>query len=191
MHLLAHALCGADDELLRVGQVAGDFVKGRDLSAYPATLATGIRHHRLLDSATDQHEAVKRSRARLHGAWRRYAGVLVDLAYGHLLARNWDRWGTGSLHAFESSVHADLARHHNALPPRLQAVRERLYTARVLSGIGDADGVALACDRLSHRLPALSGGADVVAREQLGLARDFEAFWPDVLVLKDRLLSEQ
>ena len=137
MHLLAHAFCGTGDDMLTVGQVAGDFVRGRDLSAYPARMAIGIRHHRALDSATDQHPVVRRSRARLDGAWRRYAGVLVDLAYGHFLARDWTRLGEGSLSDFEAAVHDDLARHHVVLPPRLQGARERLRDGRVLSGIGE------------------------------------------------------
>lgn len=189
MHLLAHALCAGPDALLQAGQIAGDYVRGRDLSAYPDRLADGIRHHRALDSFTDQHESVRRSRHRLTGPWRRYAGVLVDLAYGHVLARQWEALGTSSLQAFEVTVHASLAQHHAVLPTRLQDTRERLLAARVLSGIGDADGVAVACERLSYRLPALAGGEAVVSREMTGLVGDFSAFWPDLMDRRNALLA--
>ncbi|MEM6986084.1 MAG: ACP phosphodiesterase [Pseudomonadota bacterium] len=179
MHLLAHALCGAREEGLLVGQVAGDFVRGRDLSAFPASIARGIRQHRQLDSYSDQHPIAQCSRSRLHGEWRRYAGVLVDLAYGHALAANWRRHvGEPALNGFVERVHEVLARHHHALPDRLKRAREPLRANRVLSGIGDEDGVAHACDRLAYRLPALRGAEAVVLREYDSLMADFDAFWP-------------
>ena len=190
MHLLAHAFCAGQDGMLQAGQIAGDYVRGRDLSAYPDRLADGIRQHRALDAFTDQHASARLSRNRLSGPWRRYAGVLVDLAYGHLLARQWDSLGDSSLSAFEAAVHRSLAQHHAVLPLRLQQTRERLLQYRVLSGIGDADGIAVACERLSHRLPGLAGGDKVVNLEMDGLAGDFTVFWPDLLVRRDALLAD-
>ncbi|MEM9601977.1 MAG: ACP phosphodiesterase [Pseudomonadota bacterium] len=180
MHLLAHAFAGLGDEAETVGQIAGDFVRGRDLSAYAPALSRGIRHHRLLDSFTDRHPVVAKSRARLGGPWRRFASVLVDLAYGHALARDWSQHCAQPIDAFESDVHAALARWHAQLPVRLQRARHRMVEHRVLAGIGDADGVQQACDRLAHRLPALRGAHAAVDRAGDGLHSDFQAFWPEL-----------
>ncbi|MEM7378444.1 MAG: ACP phosphodiesterase [Pseudomonadota bacterium] len=181
MHLLAHALVGWGDEAETVGQIAGDFVRGRDLSGYPAALSRGIRHHRLLDSFTDRHPVAAVSRARLHGPWRRFASVLVDLAYGHALACSWPSHCAQPIDAFESDVHATLARWHPRLPERLQRAHHRMAEHRVLAGIGDTDGVQRACERLAHRLPALRGAHDAVDGVSAELHTDFQAFWPDLL----------
>lgn len=185
MHLLVHALCGAGDEGLVVGQIAGDFVRGRDLSAYPGWLALGIRQHRQLDNFSDQHIVVRASRARLRGEWRRYAGILVDLFYGHALALNWDNHaGDVDLLGFEEQVHSALARHHEVLPMRLQRARVPMREQRILSSIGESDGIEAACNRLAHRLPPLRGAHQVVEREYQRLLDDFDAFWPSVAVYR-------
>jgi acyl carrier protein phosphodiesterase len=80
--------------------VLGDLVRGRDLSAYPAPLQAAIRQHRRVDALTDAHPVVAEVRARFAPGARRYAGIVLDVAWDHALARRWAEFSTESLAAF-------------------------------------------------------------------------------------------
>lgn len=86
MNYLAHLyLAGYEDDWI-AGALLGDFAKGRleNLPFVPGVVE-GIRLHRAIDSFTDQHPVVRRSRSRLRSR-RLVSGIIVDLAYDHFLA---------------------------------------------------------------------------------------------------------
>ena len=89
MNFLAHALLAGDAPALIVGGVIGDWIKGPLPGALPDDLAKGVALHRAIDSYAESNPAFCRSRSRVSADRRRYAGVLVDVFYDHLLARNW------------------------------------------------------------------------------------------------------
>ena len=87
---------------MRVGNVLGDFYKGRP-EGLPAPLEDGVLYHRKIDVFTDGHLAVRRSFERIEGPLRRFAGLLVDMYYDHYLALEWTEWSGARL---EDSVQA-------------------------------------------------------------------------------------
>ena len=89
MNFLAHALLSGEAEADRVGGLMGDFVKGPLPAGLPPDLAAGVALHRAIDSFADRHPAFAASRARVSPGRRRVGGILVDLFYDHLLARDW------------------------------------------------------------------------------------------------------
>ncbi len=89
MNFLAHALLAGDSPALIVGGVVGDWIKGTLPGVLPHDLAKGVALHRAIDSFAESHPAFCRSRTRVSSERRRYAGVLVDVFYDHLLAKNW------------------------------------------------------------------------------------------------------
>lgn len=89
MNFLAHAVLAGDDPALIVGGVVGDWIKGPLPAGLPPDLARGVALHRAIDRHAEDDPAFCRSRQRMSAARRRYAGVLVDIFYDHLLARDW------------------------------------------------------------------------------------------------------
>jgi len=63
---LVHFFLAGDDEELRLGNLLGDFVKGRvERFEHPGAterLRTGIQMHRAIDAFSDRHPAVHRSK---------------------------------------------------------------------------------------------------------------------------------
>ena len=53
MNHLAHFLLAPDDDAGRAGTLLGDFIRGTDLSAWPAEVEHAIRLHRRIDAFTD------------------------------------------------------------------------------------------------------------------------------------------
>ena len=118
MNFLAH-LCLADgDSGLKLGGLFGDFVRGRRaLRAFPEPVRQGILLHRYIDRCTDQSGVVKKLRPRFPREFRRYAGIIIDLAFDHELAVNWWRYMPGSLERFDLETR-DLLRDNAELVPK-------------------------------------------------------------------------
>lgn len=103
MNFLAHLLLGPHEAPQAVGSLLGDFVKGpMDSIALPEGVREGIWLHRQIDGFTDRHELVARSKERVSRQRRRYAGIMVDMFYDHLLARHWQRFSGQPLDEFPS-----------------------------------------------------------------------------------------
>ena len=184
MNHLAHALLAARTESSIFGSLLGDFVKGELRNQYDAETLAGIRLHRAIDSFTDAHPLVIRSRRRLRPPFRRYSGILVDLFYDHFLARNWSEYADESLPAFADRVHGLLAARRSEIPERMRRfaeylVRENLFTAyRSRAGIDRA--LAGVAGKLTRANPLARGGEEL-RREYDALADDFRRYFPEVL----------
>jgi len=135
VNFLAH-LCLADgDPGLMLGGLFGDFVRGRRaMRAYPESVRQGIVLHRYIDRRTDNSQVVKKLRPLFPRDFRRYAGIIIDLAFDHELAKNWWRYMPGSLERFDVEVRDLLRGNTDMVPDGLvnfmrYADRHDLFTA--------------------------------------------------------------
>jgi acyl carrier protein phosphodiesterase len=185
MNFLAHALLAGDDDDDRIGGLLGDFVKGWLPAGLPPALAAGVALHRAIDSFADRHPAFIASRSRVSAARRRVAGVLVDLFYDHLLARDWADYGTGSLDDYTAGLYAALPSYRGVLPAPAEAVAKRMQDHDWLGAYRDVAAVGRAIDLMAvHRLRrpnALTGGIEEFLADESGFAADFRIFMPDAL----------
>jgi acyl carrier protein phosphodiesterase len=150
LNFLAHLLLAGDDEGLRLGAMLGDFVRGsRALARYDAPTRLGIRLHRHIDATTDALPAVTGLLEQLKPPFRRYGGIIIDLAFDHHLARRWDEFSAVPLAAFDQGVRKMLAEHDAIVPERLrgfmryadrrglfEAYREKSEILYSLRGVG-------------------------------------------------------
>ena len=150
MNFLAHLHLAGDDDGLRLGALLGDFTKGKlALRKYPEGVQTGIELHRFIDSTTDQVPAVADLRRQIDKPFRRYAGIIIDLALDHELALRWERYSDQSLEDFDAGVRELLANTDVFIPRRLRsfmdyadrqglfaAYREEKEVLRSLRGVG-------------------------------------------------------
>ncbi|MDO6460231.1 ACP phosphodiesterase [Granulosicoccaceae sp. 1_MG-2023] len=182
MNLLAHAFLGFDHDQLVVGQLAGDFIKGRDLSALPPMLAGGVRMHRQLDVWTDRHPVFRRSCARINPARRRVAGILVDILYDYSLARGWSAYGCTDLPEFAGFVYARLAQHAALLPASMQGFIRGAGDVGLFENYRTEQGIERAINHVQRRLRRSGGLLDGAFDEIMPLVpaidRDFDAFFP-------------
>ena len=187
MNFLAHFLLSANDEDLRLGNLLGDFVKGRvERYAHPGVterVRTGIRLHRAIDSFSDAHPVVRRTKQRISPRYGRLSGVIVDVYYDHVLAREWATHGEGDLSAFAADVyrtlHENLARLPDEIHPLVRAMShgdwlagyaERSYVERALRGMARRTAVARDIG---------TAGEELAAQYDL-IADDFGEFFPEL-----------
>ena len=184
MNWLAHLRLADDEPLVRLGNLAGDFVRGIDTSLLHADVRRGIEQHRAVDRFVDAHPVHRRSRARFGEPWRRFAGVALDVFYDHYLARDWHLHGNGRpLGAFVDDVHADLERHRELLPPELRALHERMARHRWLGMYGTVDGidqVLRAMSRRGRRSQPLATVTGELRRHYDAFEADFAELWPEL-----------
>jgi acyl carrier protein phosphodiesterase len=135
MNFLAHLCLANGDSGLMLGGMFGDFVRGRRvLRAYPEPVRQGIVLHRYIDKCTDRSAEVKKLRVLFPREFRRYAGIIIDLAYDHELALNWWRYMHGSLERFDLETRDLLRDNAEMVPEKLNrfmhyADRHGLFTA--------------------------------------------------------------
>lgn len=177
MNFLAHTWLAGDDPALRVGGLVGDFVKGPLPGALPADLARGVALHRAIDRFADDHPAFRRSRARVSDSRRRWSGVLVDIFYDHLLARDWQHWHPVALPEYTQGVYAEALARSPALPPGCPPVLQRMASDDWLSAYAEVDGLALTLARMAQRArqPNPLAGAEAELLADLASLQGFEA----------------
>ena len=121
MNFLAHLLLAGADEDLRLGAMFGDFVRGNAaLATFRPPVRTGIRLHRRIDTFTDSLPEIVGLREGLPSGFRRYGGIIIDLALDHELARRWDAEQDQSMVSFDRGVREMLDRHADEVPAGLR-----------------------------------------------------------------------
>lgn len=169
MNFLAHLVLAGDDEALRLGAMLGDFVRGQaPLERYPGDVRKGIRLHRRIDSHTDTLAEIEHLRTWFPGEFRRYAGIVIDLALDHELARDWSNWCSLPLDRFDRDVREMLVRQAEWVPEGLDrfmryadrrglfaAYRQKEEILHSLRGVGRRLSRPNPLDRVDEIWPAL------------------------------------
>lgn len=185
MNFLAHALLAGDADADRIGGLMGDFVKGLLPADLPPDLASGVALHRAIDGFADRHPAFIASRARISPLRRRVGGVLVDLFYDHLLARDWASLAPGTLDQYTSQLYAALAHYSNLLPEKAREVGDLMSKHDWLGSYRHVAAVGQAIDRMAvyrlKRANTLGGGIEEFLADPDGFSNDFRLFLPDAL----------
>ena len=163
----------------------GDFVKGPLPAGLPRALASGVALHRAIDGFADRHPAFMASRARISPLRRRVGGVLVDLFYDHLLARDWGDYCPEPLDAYTARLYAALSAHTGALPERAHEIADLMRRNDWLGSYRNVAAVGRAIDRMAvyrlSRTNPLGGGIEEFLADAADFEADFRAFLPDAL----------
>ncbi len=116
MNYLAHLYLSGENPQRMVGGLLGDFIKGPLRGDFPDTIECGIQLHRQIDVFTDRQPEVQIAIERFSPPYRRFAGILLDLCYDHMLAANWPQYHDRELDIFCQDFYRTLASYHNILP---------------------------------------------------------------------------
>ena len=120
MNFLAHIYLSRHNDLLKIGNFIGDFVKGRAIENYSSEVQKGIRIHRKIDEYTDNHPIVLKSKKRLRPKYRHYAPVIVDVYYDHFLASLWSNYSEHDLKQYCQNFYDLTEEYHDIIPPKAQ-----------------------------------------------------------------------
>ncbi|MEE4379816.1 MAG: ACP phosphodiesterase, partial [Candidatus Competibacteraceae bacterium] len=183
MNYLAHFYLAGTEPQALIGSMLGDFAKGRIDDTFPPVIRQAIIQHRQIDVFTDAHPIVNRSKQRLGPGLRRFAGILVDVYYDHLLARNWPCYADTPLRSFVDRVYRVLRTHYADFPVPMQRSVTYMLSTDLLHSYIDLQGIRQALTGISGRLRRANPIAEAVTvleQQDAGLATDFAVFFPDL-----------
>lgn len=180
MNYLAHLYLADDHPDAVVGALAGDFIKGAIPLDLPPRMRHAVLQHRRIDSFTDSHPLVLRSKRRISPRFRRYAGILVDMFYDHFLACNWATYEARPLEDYAAMVYDIVADHPAPSPGRMSAAMGFMIEHNTLVRYRETQGIALALRGIETRLrrPSQLGEAiDELHHNYAELEQDFAGFF--------------
>ena len=189
MNYLAHIYLARHSDDAMLGALLGDFVKPQLDALYTPEIAAEIMTHRKIDSFTDSHPVVLEAKALFPGPSRRYAGILLDVFYDHLLARNWAQYATPphdtALDPFIARFYRVLAANAALLPERLAQAAPYMIAQDWLGSYRDYAGVEVAIARMSTRLSrngeVMRAGLADLAANYGQLQAGFDLFFPELI----------
>lgn len=190
VNFLAHAFLANGDTDAIVGQLCGDFVRGADLSRFPHGIASGIRVHRAIDSYTDQHPLNLQARELFDAPYRRYAGIITDVAYDHYLALDWQHYCDTPLPDYAQLVQRALLARHELLPESLQNFSTYLESENILQNNTSRAHIEITLERISRRrasMSVLGGAAPSLWRNSAALKALFDDFFPQLISYSSEL----
>jgi acyl carrier protein phosphodiesterase len=193
MNFLAHLYLARHSDDAMLGAMLGDFVGTSGLERFNAEVQREILLHRKIDSYTDRHPAVLAAKSHFPEGRRRYAGILLDVYFDHLIARDWPRYHAGDLDAFNRHFY-DVLLAQAELPERLRKIVPSFVRNDWLGSYRDRDMIDHAVGRIATRL-SRNGDKLVqcipILREHEQAVNDrFEDFFPELNHYVDRLRAE-
>jgi acyl carrier protein phosphodiesterase len=186
MNHLAHVVLSGDDDLRIVGGLLGDFWRGAPDPAWPDELARGVKLHRKIDVTTDAHPAVRTARALFDPPLRRYAGIVLDVWFDHLLAKDFEARVGVLLDRYIDRIDPALALRVVPLPPAFEIFLERTRRHRTLGKYDDLEFVEQVYESISQRLSRdnpVDCALPAIFPLERELSRAFDALWPDLVAL--------
>lgn len=185
MNYLAHIYLAKQSDEAMLGALLGDFVKLDISGKYSREVEQEILMHRMVDAFTDTHRVIKQAKQCMPEARRRYAGILLDVFYDHMLATRWPSYSAMPIHEFTRRFYAALTKHEHILPENLAAIVPRMIAQDWLSSYQDFSGVEQAIHRISQRLSRnghlLRDGLQDLRENYSAIADGFDMFFPELI----------
>ncbi len=189
MNFLAHLHLADGDAGDMTGGIAADFVRHPDLGKLAPDVLRGVMLHRAVDGFTDRNPLTHRSISRISKQFGWFAGIVIDIYYDHILARDWRAYSSEPLAAFAARSYAVLEDRHGALPEdardfiRKFIDQDRLNRYATLEGIEDtlARVSHVIAERIPHRAMWLPDAMPLLVARDAELATDFHAFYPELV----------
>ena len=183
MNFLAHLYLARHSDDAMLGALLGDFVGTTGLDRFRPEVQREILLHRKIDSFTDRHPAVLAAKSLFPEGRRRYAGILLDVYFDHLLARDWPRHHDMPLDHFTRHFYAVLQAQPD-LPESLQRILPSFVRHDWLGSYRDRDQIDHAVRRIATRLSRngdkLVQCLPILREHEAAVDRRFASFFPDL-----------
>lgn len=183
MNFLAHAYLSFDNDQILVGNMMGDFVKGRQKEAYPADVRRGIELHRAIDSYTDAHPVTAVARTIFRPVAGLYAGAFLDVSFDYFLANDEKIKAAVEWKSFAVNSYTVLMANESYLPKGFAKILPNMVKYDWLYNYRSLPSVEKSFNSVSRRAKYLPDNLDVqpvflAAMPELQLY--YEKFFPEL-----------
>lgn len=184
MNWLAHIYLSEPTAEFRVGNLLPDLAPASHLRPLPENYQRGIRRHRQIDVFTDAHPRWKSCVLRFPTPYRRFGGILTDVYFDHLLARDWTKYSVVPFRRFVDEFYSELEICLPELPAHAAAVLNRMREQDWLGSYPQIAGISDILERISRRLRRpfeLASSLPIFEEDESGFRDDFHAFFPELI----------
>jgi acyl carrier protein phosphodiesterase len=188
LNFLAHTYLSGDDNDLKIGNFLGDFVKGRlnklSNTQYSEGIIKGMALHREIDFFTDSHPIVRQSIDRLQPKYHKFSGIVVDMFYDHILAKNFAQYSEISLEEYSQIFYNLLENRKTEIPEAMKRMVESMVRRNWFVNYRKHEGIEWALQGISKRLSFKSGienATEDLKQDYLLYEAEFNAFFPQLI----------
>ena len=193
MNYLAHIYLSKDHEMISIGNFMADHIKGNKYKLYSADLQKGILLHRQIDSYTDAHEIVRKSKRRLDDSYGLYRGVIIDIFYDHFLAKNWKDYSDLPLATYTQNFYDNLTRQYEILPQKIQYMSKYLIKDNWLLSYAKLEGIEKVLEGMNRRTMDrvhMDLAINDLKDHYVDFEKDFLKFFDELMLFTDNKLVE-
>lgn len=188
MNYLAHFYLSFDQEPLIVGNLLGDFARGRidhpRNRTYNEAIKQGILLHRQIDSFTDTHPAGQACRQTLPVSFGKYRGVVMDMYFDYFLAKHFADYHPQPLKEFTEHIYGVLAKYRPVLPADSLPLVDSMTKYDWLYNYQFREGMSRSFNGMSQRFSFLKGiekASDELFAHEAVYEGYFRTFFPDLI----------
>lgn len=188
MNFLAHTYLSGENDDLKIGNFLGDFVKGRlnklSQNQYTEGIIKGIALHREIDYFTDNHPIVKQSIDRLQPKYHKFSGIVIDMFYDHILAKNFHLYSQITLENYSQNFYQLLEIRKKEIPEAMERMVKSMVKRNWFLSYAGYEGIEWSLQGISKRLSFKSGIENAVEelRNDYDLYEaEFNQFFPEII----------
>lgn len=159
-------------------------LKGKDRNSPQSKIQLGIELHRSIDQFADAHEEVANCVQILRPLQRKYAPVVVDILFDHVLACNWSNYSERSIQEFSFDTYAMLEKYLDQIPPQTAARVQRMINHNWLPQYASLNGMAKTFNSMDARSSFASSFIDAMdhyRKHQEDIDGAFFRFFPELI----------
>ncbi len=182
MNYLAHSFLSNNQPGLLVGNFIADHIHGNNFEIYSPEVIEGIKLHRKIDSFTDSHPKFKESKRLFYQSFEKYSGILIDIYFDHLLAKNFEHNSLISLHDYCNNVYSVYQNHISLLPNSSVNFLNYVLQNNIYQAYSSIEGIEKVLFHLSQRINhgvLLNNSIEDFIRNENELKRNFDDFFND------------
>ncbi len=184
MNFLAHLYLSQNNTNTMIGNFIADHIIGNHYKEYSNEIQQGIFLHREIDTFTDAHLTVRKSKRRLHKRYRHYNGVIIDIFYDYFLAKNWACYSAIPLEVFTDSIYMLLQKKSAELPIKSQHFIKYMTEYNLLFNYQFKDGIERVLQGMNSRTKGKSQmhlAIEDLQNLEYEFENDFRLFFKDLL----------
>lgn len=193
MNFLAHLYLSENNTNIMIGNFIADGIRGNQFTHLSSEIQKGIRLHREIDTFTDAHEIVRKSKRRLHKRYGLYAGVVIDIFYDHYLAKNWSTYSAMPLDLYVDQVYELLQNNFDILPEKTQYMLPFMIEHNWLYNYQFKEGIQRVMNgmnrRTKNRAQMNLALEDLIALDS-EFQEDFTAFFEELRIFSQQKLIQ-
>lgn len=176
-----------------IGNFIADHIKGNNYKGFSKEIQQGIFLHREIDTFTDAHKVVRKSKRRLHKRYRHYDGVIIDIFFDHFLAKNWANYSAIPLDIYTNAINNLFHEISSELPIKSQQFIKYMIEYNILFNYQFEEGIEKVLNGMNHRTKGKSQMNLAIEDLQIlhkEFEEDFTVFYKDLLYFTNQKLKE-